>query len=104
MLDESWHQFRETILRSAFTADVPPLERIRRLKDILGDFQAHIEAALAEAVEAGDLAEIDTRATVSAMVAYIEGLSLMAKTNNDPVIVEKLGPAVLGLAVLPGQG
>jgi len=71
----------------------------QRLKDILTDFQAPIKDALEQAVAAGDLAEIDTQATASAMVAYIEGLSLMAKTNNDPTVVKRLGPAMLGLAV-----
>jgi len=142
MLDASWNQFRETILRDAFAIDIPPLKRIQRLlelqyrhhtetrdktghvfgcpfgnlagemsaqdevirqrlKDILSDFQVPIERTLSEAVAAGELAEIDTHTAAAAMVAYIEGLSLMAKTNNDPAVIRQLGPAILGLAAQP---
>jgi TetR/AcrR family transcriptional repressor of nem operon len=37
------------------------------------------------------------------MVAYLEGLTLMAKTNNDPEIIRQLGPAMLKLAVSKGE-
>jgi len=145
MLDESWKQFRETLLADAFVPDITPLERIQRLLDmqyrhhpavkdktghvfgcpfgnlagemstqdevirarvkrIFKDLEAPIEAVLEEAVAAGDLPEIDSRATASAMVAYLEGLSLMAKTHNNPDIVRQLGPAILGLAVPVGEG
>jgi TetR/AcrR family transcriptional repressor of nem operon len=145
MLDESWKQFRETLLADAFVPDITPLERIQRLLDmqyrhhtavkdktghvfgcpfgnlagemstqdevirarvkrIFKDLEAPIEAVLEEAVAAGDLPELDSRATASAMVAYLEGLSLMAKTHNDPDIVRQLGPAILGLAVPVGEG
>ena len=75
-----------------------------RVKRIFNDLQAPIQNSLEEAVAAGDLPELDTPATASAMVAYIEGLSLMAKTHNDPDVVRRLGPAMLGLAVPVGQG
>jgi len=140
MLDESWEQFRTTLLAKAFARDIPPLDRLQRLMDtqyqqhtavkertgqvfgcpfgnlagemssqdevirervkrIFSDLEAPIEAALEEAVAAGDLPELDCRATACAMVAYLEGLSLMAKTHNDPEIVKQLGSAMLKLAV-----
>lgn len=70
-----------------------------RVKSIFRDLEAPFEAILQEAVETGELSPLDTRATASAMVAYLEGLTLMAKTHNDPDIVKQLGPAMLGLAV-----
>jgi TetR/AcrR family transcriptional repressor of nem operon len=70
-----------------------------RLKGIFGDLEAPIQQALEEAVAAGDLDELDTRATASAMLAYLEGLTLMAKTRNDPEVIRTLGPAMLKLAV-----
>ena len=62
------------------------------------------EEALADAVAAGDLEKLDTRATATAMVAYIEGLSLLAKTQNDPEVVRTLGPAMLNLVVPVSEG
>lgn len=70
-----------------------------RLKRIFKDIEAFIEEVLEEAVAANDLPELDTRATASAMVVYLEGLSVMAKTYNEPGIVKQLGPAMLELAV-----
>jgi len=75
-----------------------------RLKHIFSDLQAPIQNILDEAVVTGDLPELDTHTTASAMVAYLEGLSLMAKTHNDPDVLRRLGPAMLGLAVPAGQG
>ena len=75
-----------------------------RLKRIFRDLEAPIEEVLNEAMAAGDLAELDSRATAGAMVAYLEGLTLMAKTWNDPEIVRALGPAMLKLAVPVTRG
>ncbi|MEA2079897.1 MAG: hypothetical protein U9P00_08585 [Pseudomonadota bacterium] len=66
---------------------------------IFHDLEAPIEEALNEAVAAGDLSELGIRATAEAMVAYLEGITLMVKTRNDPEVVRKLGPAVLRLPV-----
>lgn len=68
-----------------------------RLKRIFRGLAAPIEEALEEAMAAGDVGPLDCRATASAMVAYLEGLTLMAKTHNDPEVVKELGPAVLKL-------
>ena len=76
----------------------------KRLKAILSDFRQPVQEALDEAVAAGDLAQLDTQATASAMVAYIEGLTLVAKANNDPEVVRKLGPAILKLATVGDPG
>ena len=75
-----------------------------RLKRIFRDLEAPIEEVLNEAMAAGDLTELDSRATAGAMVAYLEGLTLMAKTWNDPEIVRALGPAMLKLAVPVTRG
>jgi len=75
-----------------------------RLKRIFRDLEAPIEQVLEEAMAAGDLAELDSRATAGAMVAYLEGLTLMAKTWNDPEVVRTLGPAMLKLAVPVTRG
>jgi len=75
-------------------------EEIRaRINRIFQELEAPIEASLEEAMAAGDLPEIDARATAEAMVAYIEGLTLMAKTRNDPEVIRQLGGAAMNLVV-----
>ncbi len=83
------------------TQDEVIRERVVR---IFRDLQVPIEAALDQAIAAGDLTKLDSRATASAMVAYLEGLTLLAKTQNDPEVVRQLGPAMLNLVVPVTEG
>jgi TetR/AcrR family transcriptional repressor of nem operon len=52
---------------------------------------------LDEAQERGDIKNVDTKTTASAMFAYMEGIMLMAKTQNDPEVIKNLGPAVANI-------
>lgn len=54
---------------------------------------------LDEAVAAGALAAMDTDATATAMLAYLEGIILLAKTRNDPEVILILGPAIKTLRI-----
>ena len=51
-----------------------------------------IEAALIDAVAAEDLPRIDTRRAAQALLAYTEGILLLAKTQNDPDLIKRLTP------------
>ena len=62
-----------------------------------------IAQALAEAVDGGDLPEIDTAAAARAIFAYAEGLILYAKTRNDPGIIRDLGTRAIRLAIPAGS-
>ena len=42
---------------------------------------------------------MDTAATASAMLAYLEGMILLAKTSNDPEVIRVLGPAIKTLRI-----
>ena len=55
--------------------------------------------ALEEAVEAGQLPPLDAEATAQAMLAYLEGMILLAKTRNDPEVIRELGPAIKSLRI-----
>jgi len=55
--------------------------------------------ALEEAVATGALAPLDTEKTATAMLAYLEGIILLAKTQNDPDVVRILGPAIKSLRI-----
>ncbi len=54
---------------------------------------------LEEAVEAGALAPLDAEATASAMLAYLEGIIMLAKTRNEPELILRLGPAIKTLHI-----
>jgi len=75
-------------------------ESIRiKVESILQRIRAYFQAALEEAVEQGSLVDIDPRATAEAMLAYLEGVLLMARTRNEAGVILDLGPAVLGIRV-----
>lgn len=54
---------------------------------------------LDEAVDRGDIPPLDTEATAGAMLAFLEGVILLAKTQNDPDVVRRLGPAIQTLRI-----
>lgn len=56
-------------------------------------------ATLDEAVLTGALAAMNTVATASAMLAFLEGIILLAKTRNDPELILVLGPAIKTLRI-----
>ena len=68
-----------------------------RLAVIFGLLREPFERNLEAAVDAGELPTIDIRATAESMLAYMEGVMLMAKTQNDPELLLRLGPAVTRL-------
>lgn len=54
---------------------------------------------ITEAIESGALPDIDAKATADAMLSYIEGIQLLAKTRNDPGLILKLGPAMKSIKI-----
>ena len=53
---------------------------------------ATFEQVLREAVAAGDLPGIDVSVAAHALLAYSEGVVLLAKTWNDPEMIRRLAP------------
>jgi TetR/AcrR family transcriptional repressor of nem operon len=77
---------------------------IRRKVDIVFQrIERYFAAILTEAVETGEVGEIDIPATAQAMVAYAEGIMLMAKARNDPEIIRQLGPAMVDIRIPNSQ-
>lgn len=72
-----------------------------RLDRVFEDWAKLFGRALDEAVEAGDLPQIDTKVTARAIQAYIEGMIVLAKTSNDPEVMRELSPGILRLAGIP---
>lgn len=54
---------------------------------------------ITEAMECGVLPDIDAKATADAMLSYIEGVQLLAKTRNDPELILKLGPVMKSIKI-----
>ncbi|MCB1792269.1 MAG: TetR/AcrR family transcriptional regulator [Gammaproteobacteria bacterium] len=70
-----------------------------KLHAVFQKASARFHETLDEAVEAGVLAPLNTEATAQAMLAYLEGVILLAKTRNDPEVVRILGPAIKTLRI-----
>lgn len=70
-----------------------------RLNAVFDKARDKFMTALDEAVRTGALAAMDTEATASAMLAYLEGVILLAKTRNDPEVILRLGPAIKTLRI-----
>lgn len=52
------------------------------------------KSTLDEAVAKKDILPLDTERTAEAMLAYLEGMILIAKANNDPETIYRLGSAL----------
>ncbi|PVV06526.1 MAG: TetR family transcriptional regulator [gamma proteobacterium symbiont of Ctena orbiculata] len=70
-----------------------------RLNAVFAKASARFHEALDEAVEKGEIPPLDTEATATAMLAYLEGVILLAKTRNDPEVVRSLGPAIKSIRI-----
>jgi TetR/AcrR family transcriptional repressor of nem operon len=78
-------------------------EAIRqKLDDIFEKLQQAMYLTLEQAASAGDLPPLDVAATARAMLAYFEGVMLLAKTHNDPEILRQLLPAMAQIHI-PAQ-
>jgi TetR/AcrR family transcriptional repressor of nem operon len=69
----------------------------KRLQATFERWAGAIEATLREAAEAGQLQSVDPATTALALVGYIEGATMLAKTCNDAAVLRRLKPAALRL-------
>jgi len=69
----------------------------KKIEHFFQTAEQHIAEALTEAIEQGDLPDIDPVESAHAIFAYAEGVMLVAKTRNDPEVVRKLGTRALRL-------
>lgn len=70
-----------------------------KLNHIFDKARDQFRSTLDEAVTSGALSAMDTEATATAMLAYLEGIILLAKTRNDPEVILLLGPAIKTLRI-----
>lgn len=83
------------------TLEVSTQDDILRAKllAIFGRAKSRFMDTLDEAVTAGTIAPLDTALTAEAMLAYLEGVILLAKAQNDPELLYSLGPAIKTLRI-----
>ncbi len=72
----------------------------KKVDDILRSVSYHFRATVSDAVQSGELSAVDEEATAEAMLGYLEGIQLLAKTRNDPELIRRLGPAVKSIRVV----
>lgn len=70
-----------------------------KLNAVFSKASSHFRETLEEAVELGLIPPLDADATAGAMLAYMEGIILLAKTRNDPELIRTLGPAIKTLRI-----
>lgn len=75
----------------------------QKISAIFSKMKSSIQQALQEAVVQGDIDAIDVDATADAMLAYLEGAMLMAKTRNDPEVLRQILPAIREIRLYPAQ-
>ena len=83
------------------TLEVSTQDDIMRAK-LLAIFtlaKSRFKDALDQAVAEGVIAPLDSALTAEAMLAYLEGVILLAKSQNDPELLYRLGPAIKTLRI-----
>ncbi len=70
----------------------------RRVRKVFDEIEGFIESALEDAVRRSDVQGIKPSENARALVAYMEGLLLLARTYNDPGILRRLGQKAVDLA------
>lgn len=70
-----------------------------KIEQIFSRFRAGIAQVLKEASELGELPGVDIEATAQAMLAYFEGVMMMAKTQNNLDLLRQLLPAMAQIRI-----
>lgn len=72
-----------------------------RVARVFARLRGLLRETLEQAVAAGEIGVIDTDATAEAMLAYVEGVILLAKTANDPAMMQRLLPTMVDIRIPP---
>lgn len=110
-LGEMVYQFQKSITKEvgrvpgcpfgSMAAEVSTMdERIREsLMLIFRRIESMFRKTLKEARSLGEVGDIDIDATARAMLAYLEGVMLLAKNSNDPEVIRELMPVMADIRV-----
>jgi TetR/AcrR family transcriptional repressor of nem operon len=72
-----------------------------RLSEFFDDWAAVFARLLDEAVADGAVPPHDTTGAGKALLAYVQGLSVLSKTGNDPELYRTIGPTIEAIARAP---
>ena len=70
-----------------------------KLSAVFDKTKQRFEETLQQAVQNGAIAPLDTDLTAQAMLSYLEGMILLAKSRNEPELIQRLGPAMKGIRI-----
>jgi len=68
-----------------------------RLDEIFQKWVSYIEICIKEAIETGEITKTNPKTTANAILAYLEGVLLLAKARNDIGMISRLGKEGLNL-------
>ncbi len=72
----------------------------QKIEQIFEEWAQYFENIIVDAVNEGDLSvDTDPRSTAQAILAYMEGVSLMGKTFNDPTMISRLGEGMSKICI-----
>ncbi len=72
----------------------------QKIEQIFEEWAQYFEDVIVDAVNKGDLSvDTDPRSTSQAILAYVEGVSLMGKAFNDPTMISRLGEGMAQLCI-----
>jgi len=72
----------------------------QKIEQIFEEWAQYFEEVIVDAVNEGGLpVDTDPRSTAQAILAYMEGVSLMGKTFNDPTMLTRLGDGIIQLCI-----
>jgi len=70
-----------------------------KLMAVFDQAKTRFQETLDEAIAAGAIKPLDSEQTAEAMLAYLEGMILLAKAQNDPEMLYRLGPAIKSIRI-----
>ncbi len=70
-----------------------------RLSSVFEKTEQRFEDTLIEAVQLSVISPLNTHLTAQAMLAYLEGIILLAKSRNDPEVIQQLGVAIKAIRI-----
>jgi TetR/AcrR family transcriptional repressor of nem operon len=65
-----------------------------KLAAVFDEAKARFVHTLNEAIEQGAIVDLNVELTAESMLAFLEGMILLAKNQNDPELIYRLGPAL----------
>ncbi|GBE07036.1 MAG TPA: TetR/AcrR family transcriptional regulator [Gammaproteobacteria bacterium] len=70
-----------------------------KLNAVFTSAKDRFKVTLDEAIEQGVITPLNSELTAEAMLAYLEGMILLAKTENDPEVIYRLGSALKNIRI-----